>query len=109
MMTDRVRLQHMLDAALEIGEMLKNSGRDRKTELAITRLIELPGEAAKHVSPDVRQQYPEIPWSNIIGMRNILVHEYFRIEQETIWDVAEHRVPAVRDWLIGILEHNPEL
>jgi len=95
----------MLDAISEIIEMTKDDEIiDRKTELAVMKLIEIIGEAARHISPELKAKYPNIPWSNIIGMRNILIHEYFRISKSHLLDTVFHRVPTIRDWVKGILE-----
>lgn len=64
------------------------------------RLIQIMGDAARHVSPELRQAHPEIPWQGIIGMRNRVVHEYFRVIPAKVWEVIEREVPA----LIPLLE-----
>jgi uncharacterized protein with HEPN domain len=68
---------------------------DELTQNGIMHLIQIIGEAARKVSPDYQQQHPEIPWDRIIGMRNRLVHEYFRIIPERVWDVVEKNIPAL--------------
>ena len=60
MKTDTVRLEHMLEAINEIIAMTENGDQDRKTELAVTRLIEIIGEAARHVSPELKACYPRV-------------------------------------------------
>lgn len=79
---DRVRLRHMLDAASEAVEFAKGKTRadlerDRLLVLGLLKCIEIVGEAAARVSPDVQSRYPRIPWLDIVGMRNRLVHVYF--------------------------------
>lgn len=59
---------------------------DRKTVNAVVRSLEVLGEAARSIPETVRQKYPEIPWKNIIGMRNKLIHEYFGIDVSMIWE-----------------------
>lgn len=105
MKTDRVRLQHMLSAINEIIDMTKDQVIDRKTELAVMKLIEIIGEAARHTSPELKMQYSNVPWSNIIGMRNILIHEYFRVSESHIRDTVFHRIPTLKDWVEGILNN----
>ena len=56
------------------------------------------------MSPELKEKYSVVPWSDIIAMRNILVHEYYKVDEETIWTVAEHKIPALSDWIEGILE-----
>ena len=79
------RLRHMRDAAIEAQGFI--TGCDRQTlhnnrmlVFALVRAIEIIGEAAANVSSDCRERYPQIPWANIIGMRNRLVHAYFDID-----------------------------
>ena len=64
------------------------------------RLIQIIGEAARKISPAYKESHPQIPWTQIIGMRNRLVHEYFRVETEIVWEVVERDIPA----LIPLLE-----
>ena len=104
MKTDRVRLEHILSACRDIIEMTTDGINDRKTELAVTKLIEIIGEASRHVSPKMKEKYPQIPWSQIIGMRNILIHKYFRISESHLQDTVFHRIPVLRDWIEGIIQ-----
>ena len=60
------------------------------------RHLQIIGEAARGVPEDVRALVPEVPWSNIIGMRNILVHGYFDIDTDIVWNAATHDVPAIK-------------
>jgi uncharacterized protein with HEPN domain len=64
------------------------------------RLIEILGEAARHLPDDFQTNHPEIPWRQIIGMRNRMVHEYFRVIPAKVWDVVEQEIPS----LISLLE-----
>ncbi|MGQ0836000.1 MAG: HepT-like ribonuclease domain-containing protein [Gammaproteobacteria bacterium] len=63
---------------------------------AIVRNIELPGEAARHVPAEVRGRCAEIEWTKIVALRNILVHGYFGIDDDILWDVVQNRVPQLR-------------
>ena len=75
-------------------------------EAALERKYTIIGESCRAVSANMRIKYPEIPWSDIIAMRNILVHEYYKVEKETLWEIAEHKIPPLKDWITGILENN---
>lgn len=102
---DRVRLRHMLDAASEAVEFAKGKTRadlerDRLLVLGLLKCIEIVGEAAARVSPDVQSRYPRIPWPDIVGMRNRLVHVYFDIDLDRVWDTVEQDLPP----LIAALE-----
>ena len=79
---DLVRLRHMLDAAQEAIEFVKDKHRedldnDRKLTLALVKDLEIIGEAAYQITEETRRALPEIPWEDIIGMRHRLVHAYF--------------------------------
>lgn len=78
-------------------EMFAN---DLKTQDAVMRNISVLGEALRRISPEFRALHPEIPYSQIIGMRNKLVHDYDGINLELIWDVIENKIPE----LIKVLE-----
>ncbi len=67
---------------------------------AVLRLIQIIGEAAWKLSPEYRDSHPDIPWQEIIGMRHRLVHEYFHIDLERVWDVIQNDIPG----LISLLE-----
>ncbi len=73
---------------------------DEVMQDAVMRRILIIGEAARKVSPEFKEDHPEIPWSMIIGMRNRLIHEYFRIITEKVWEVVEWDIPQ----LIALLE-----
>lgn len=57
--------------------------------------MEIIGEAANNLSEDSRQQMPEIPWKDIIGMRNILIHVYFKVDLETVWETIQSELPEL--------------
>ncbi len=105
---DKVRLQHMLDAALEIQRYVQNSTReglnlDRKLVHSLVRLLEIIGEAAAQVSPAQRDNIPEIPWPVIIGMRNRLIHAYFDINLNVVWSTSAEDIPLLVTVLKKIL------
>ena len=72
---------------------------DKKIRYAVERRIEVIGEAARHVSQAFQESHPEIPWKRIIGLRDILAHEYGEILVERIWRVAIENVPELRQVL----------
>ena len=69
---------------------------DRKTVNAVVRSLEVMGEAAKRVPEPVRQQYPDIPWKRMTGMRDKLIHEYSGVDLEIVWGVVKTELPPVR-------------
>lgn len=97
---DRVSLGDMLRHGREAVALLggappEDLGRDRVLELALTRLVEVIGEAANRVSPETRARYVEIPWAQIISMRNRLVHGYDVIDYDLLWDTVTHDLPPL--------------
>jgi len=101
---DVAYLWDMLDAArtveqLSCGMDFTQYSNDRRTQLAVERSLEIIGEAAGRVSVSFRNAHPEIPWRQIIGQRNVLVHEYGEIKQERIWKVVKENVPQLTELL----------
>ena len=101
---DAAYLWDMLDAAqmveqLSEGLNFAQYSNDRRTQLAVERSLEIIGEAAGRVSTSFRNAHPEIPWRQIIGQRNVLIHEYGEIKQERIWKVVRENVPQMIDLL----------
>jgi uncharacterized protein with HEPN domain len=71
---------------------------------AVVRSLEVIGEAAKRVPPAFREQYPMIQWRAMAGMRDRLIHNYFGVDYELVWDVLENRIPELRSPIASILE-----
>jgi uncharacterized protein with HEPN domain len=97
---DAVRLQHMLEHATEAislaaGRDRADLGSDRLLELALTRLVQIVGEAAARVSPATRIEYGELPWDEIVGLRNRLVHGYDAIDLDILWDIVQLDLPPL--------------
>ena len=97
---DIVYLRHMLDAARKATEFTKSSERadldnDEKLALAIVRLLEVLGEAAKGVSDQCRKKYPKIPWRQIAGTRDRLIHGYFDVDFDIVWRIVSADLPPL--------------
>lgn len=97
---DEIRLRHMLDAALEAiafahGRKRADLDNDRQLVLALVKDIEIVGEAATQVSEPTRQHLPQIPWEQIVGMRNRLVHAYFDINLDILWNTVQRDLPEL--------------
>ena len=106
---DTVRLRHMLDAAREAIELA--SGHDaedlhhhRMLELALTRLVEIIGEAAARVAPEMRERHPQLAWAAMIGMRNRLIHGYDNVDHMILWETIQSDLPPLIDQLKQILD-----
>jgi uncharacterized protein with HEPN domain len=101
---DAAYLWDMLDAAQTVATLISGLdftqySNDRRTQLAVERCLEIIGEAAARVSDLLRNAHPEIPWRQIIGQRNVLIHEYGEIKQERIWKVIRENVPQLIELL----------
>ena len=106
---DQVRLRHLVDAAATAQEFVAGRERgdldsDEMLRLALTKLVEIVGEAAKQVSPEVRSQMPEVPWSAAARTRDRLVHHYFDIDLDVLWETVTVDLPALLRSLPGIGE-----
>jgi uncharacterized protein with HEPN domain len=67
------------------------------------RNLEIIGEAARHIPETVRRRYPEVPWKRVVGLRNIVVHEYFAVDLEIVWTIIRENLPALKDTLQKML------
>ncbi len=103
MKSDRVRLEHIRDAILKIIEFAKDGPRNSKTEAAIMYEITVIGEAVKTLSSDLKTAQAHIPWRDIIGMRNKLVHEYFQTDSEVLWNTVTEDIPRLKSWIETLL------
>ena len=103
--TIRDYLEDMLSSAKEVIEFTKgmefqNFRQDRKTINATLRSLEVMGEAAKKIPEQIRVKYPTVPWRDIAGMRDKLIHEYHGVDLNIIWKTIQEEIPP----LIPVLE-----
>ena len=106
---DRTRLLDMLDAARKAqafaaGRSREDLDSDEMFAFALTRALEIIGEAAARVSQETRADLPQIPWRSIIGMRNKLIHDYIAVDYDILWATVETEL----DTLISYLEKSLE-
>jgi uncharacterized protein with HEPN domain len=106
---DRVFLQHVLDSITIIEEYLQGVDEEKfmQTRLlqdGVIRQIEIVGEAIRHVSKDMRHTYSEIPWQDVAGMRDKLIHDYFGVDLEKVWLTTQEDLPVLKQQIIGILK-----
>lgn len=100
-LTDKNRLYHILDAIESIeqftsGVSYEEYQKDFKLRLALVKLIENIGEASNSISTETQQRFSEVEWEVLNGIRNILVHEYFGIDYEIIWDSIRKNIPTLK-------------
>lgn len=97
---DLTRMRHMLDAARDAIVFSRNKNRqaltdDRMLVLSLVKSIEIIGEAASKVSIESRNQFPEIPWTVIVAMRNRLIHAYYDVDFDRVWDTITDDLPPL--------------
>jgi uncharacterized protein with HEPN domain len=97
---DEIRLRHMLDAAREAVLFAAERSRsdldgDRMLVLSLVKAVEIVGEAAYQIEGRTRHALPDIPWADIIGMRHRLVHNYFDINLDVLWQTVKEDLPAL--------------
>jgi uncharacterized protein with HEPN domain len=106
--SQRAYLRHALDAIDAVIEYTEGSHdaffADRKTQDAVIRNIEVLGQAAKGLSAETRAHDDSIPWRQIAGMRDKLIHEYFGVDLALVWDVVERELPALRPRIAALLK-----
>jgi len=110
--SDVVRLRHMLDAAREAmrftrGKQREDLNTDRLLVFGLVKAMEIIGEAAWQISDETRAQLPQIPWTDIIGMRHRLVHAYFDINLDILWRTLQEDLPPLIAALEKALEREP--
>ena len=105
---DLVYVGHMLDVVGQALALVKSKGReaydaDETLRLSLTHLIQVVGEAAGRVSEDFRSAHPDIPWSDIIGMRHRIVHDYLDVDERIVWKTATEDLPPLMEMLSRIV------
>jgi len=97
---DLVYAGHMLDMARKAadkiaGKTREDYDRDENLRMALAHLIQILGEAARHISPALQKSHPEIPWKQIIGMRHKVVHDYLHVDYDIVWAVITTDLPPL--------------
>jgi uncharacterized protein with HEPN domain len=107
----RFRLEDMLKAMNEIKQFTRDLTFDRfcadtRTMQAVLYSLAVIGEAARHVPEEVKTKYPEIPWRDISDMRNVVIHEYFGVDPDILWETIHNDLPSLQALLNSILKQN---
>jgi uncharacterized protein with HEPN domain len=105
---NETRLRHILDAAREAvsfieGHQRRDLDTDRKLNLSLVRLLEIIGEAARSVTLKFRREHPELAWKSMVGMRDRLIHGYFDVNQDILWETVANDLPLLISKLKEIL------
>ncbi len=102
-------VQDILDSINDVenfidGMEFEDFINDKKTIYSVVRAIEIIGEAAKNVPEQIRKKYPDVPWKQMAGMRDKLIHEYFGVDLEILWKTAKDDVPQLETPISKVFE-----
>lgn len=106
---DKVRLMHILDSISEIESYLIETDFDTflnnsMMRFACIKQMEIIGEASNHISNEVKSKFSSVEWTQIVGMRNIFVHEYFGIDASLVWEIIKNDVPELKIKIAEIIK-----
>ena len=106
-------LRHILDETIYLGQQTSGLSKeqfiaDETLKRAFVRSIEIIGEATKQVPEDIRKKYPHIQWRAMAGMRDRLIHGYFGVDYDIVWDVVINKMPELQQDIEGILTDEEE-
>jgi uncharacterized protein with HEPN domain len=105
---DRERLRDIKEAIEKIEKYVSFGYQafveDERTQVWIIHHLQVIGEASNHLSDELTEQNPDIPWADIVGLRNILVHQYFGIDLRQVWETAELDMPVLKAKVREILQ-----
>src|SRR3990170_4038482 len=79
------------------GKSFKNFAKDEMAIDAVIRNFEIIGEAANNIPKEIQEKYPYVEWKRIIGFRNVLIHDYFGIDIESVWDTIKNNIPSLKE------------
>lgn len=102
-------IQDILTAIDKIGRYVNDSdyeqfSTDEQLVDAVVRNLEIIGEAAKNVPAEIREKYPDIEWKKVSAFRDVLVHSYFGVDLEIVWDIVKNKLPDLGKKMAGILK-----
>lgn len=108
--SDRVRALHIVDALAELDQYLGEADLNEflsnsMLRFACIKQLEIIGEASIYITPDTKAQFPGIEWRKIAGLRNILIHEYFSVDAEIVWQILQDDIPVLKRQIDSLLTH----
>ncbi len=106
---DKARLNHILDAIQELETYLIDADYNSFTNNSMMRFacikqMEIIGEASNHISLEIKNQLSNISWAQIIGMRNIFVHEYFGVDSKIVWEILQKDIPDLKGKVTTLID-----
>lgn len=98
---DKIRLQHIFDAILEIESYILNKNisdflENSMMRFACIKQLEIIGEASNHISSETKSRFSQVEWSQIIGLRHVFVHEYFGVDVKVVWEIIVNDLPDLK-------------
>jgi len=105
---DLIYVQHILDCIERIQLYVSNMDQDAFSDNlivqdAVVRQLEIIGEATKRISKDFRQKYPDIPWIDMAGMRDVLIHDYIEVDFDIVWLTVNEQIPVLKKQINSLL------
>jgi len=111
MKEDKIYLQHVLDSIKNIENFIEDIEEKKfikniLVQSAVIRQLEIIGEAVKKLSTDLKIRYKNIPWKDIAGLRNKLIHDYFGVDINLVWTICIKDIPELKRWVSKIVKKN---
>lgn len=109
MKEDKAYLLHILEAISDTEKFIEGITQEefyenKEKQYAILRALEIIGEATKNLSKEIKTRYQNIPWKDIAGMRNKLIHEYFGVKLELVWKTVRNKLPELKEQIAVIIK-----
>lgn len=106
---DKARLNHILEAIREIESYLIQTDfetflNDSMMRFACIKQLEIIGEAGNHITNVTKSKFTTIEWAQIIGMRNVFVHEYFGVDSSLVWQIIQHDIPELKSKILALID-----